>query len=138
MSYSETITKESLTNILNEVLPQSRPEPLADYIVEQGASGDWTYRKWNSGIVECWRLVSISSMSWSAYITGLYYGNVSFSFPFAISNPLIYANIRRVSSNVGWVANINYSSSTSFSLTIVRNGNSGDVTAQVYVKGKWK
>lgn len=27
---------------------------LADYVVEQGTSGIWTYRKWNSGIAECW------------------------------------------------------------------------------------
>ena len=26
----------------------------ADYIVEQGTSDIWTYRKWNSGITECW------------------------------------------------------------------------------------
>lgn len=26
----------------------------ADYIVEQGTSGIWTYRKWNSGAAECW------------------------------------------------------------------------------------
>lgn len=26
----------------------------ADYIVDQGVSGDWIYRKWNSGIAECW------------------------------------------------------------------------------------
>lgn len=25
-----------------------------DYIVEQGTDGIWTYRKWNSGIAECW------------------------------------------------------------------------------------
>lgn len=25
-----------------------------DYIVEQGTSGIWTYRKWNSGIAELW------------------------------------------------------------------------------------
>ena len=28
--------------------------PAADYVVEQGTSGIWTYRKWNSGIAECW------------------------------------------------------------------------------------
>ena len=27
---------------------------VVDYIVEQGTSGIWTYRKWNSGIAECW------------------------------------------------------------------------------------
>lgn len=26
----------------------------ADYVVEQGTSGMWTYRKWNSGVMECW------------------------------------------------------------------------------------
>lgn len=25
-----------------------------DYIVEQGVSDNWTYRKWDSGIAECW------------------------------------------------------------------------------------
>ena len=28
--------------------------PVADFIVEQGVSGNWTYRKWNSGVAECW------------------------------------------------------------------------------------
>lgn len=28
-----------------------------DFVVAQGTSGDWTYRKWNSGLAECWRTV---------------------------------------------------------------------------------
>lgn len=28
-----------------------------DFIVEQGTSEDWYYRKWNSGIAECWRII---------------------------------------------------------------------------------
>lgn len=31
---------------------------MADFVVEQGTSGVWTYRKWNSGIAECWGNVS--------------------------------------------------------------------------------
>ena len=27
---------------------------IADYVVEQGTSGIWTYRKWNSGVAEIW------------------------------------------------------------------------------------
>ena len=27
---------------------------IADYVVEQGSDDTWTYRKWNSGIAECW------------------------------------------------------------------------------------
>ena len=47
--------KELLTGIINKI--QQIAEKLgliADYVVEQGTSGTWTYRKWNSGIAECW------------------------------------------------------------------------------------
>lgn len=30
----------------------------ADYIVEQGTSGIWTYRKWASGVAECWAKIT--------------------------------------------------------------------------------
>lgn len=31
---------------------------MADYVIEQRISGIWTYRKWNSGMAECWAAVS--------------------------------------------------------------------------------
>lgn len=27
---------------------------MGDYVVDTGTSGIWSYRKWNSGIAECW------------------------------------------------------------------------------------
>lgn len=40
----------SLKTLLTRIL-----EALSvDYVVEEGTSGIWTYRKWNSGIAECW------------------------------------------------------------------------------------
>ncbi len=38
-----------------------------DYIVEQGTSGIWTYRKWNSGIAECWGRTDIVVPTSGAY-----------------------------------------------------------------------
>lgn len=38
----------------------------ADYVVEHGASGIWTYRKWSSGIVECWGTQSYSNIAVAA------------------------------------------------------------------------
>lgn len=39
---------------------------IADFPVEIGTSGIWSYKKWNSGIAECWGRVSTSSVSgWS-------------------------------------------------------------------------
>ena len=36
-----------------------------DYITEQGTSGIWTYRKWHSGIVECWADTTLSPTSYT-------------------------------------------------------------------------
>lgn len=33
---------------------------VADFVVEQGTSGIWTYRKWNSGIAECWGMTPVN------------------------------------------------------------------------------
>lgn len=33
----------------------------ADYIVEQGTSDGWTYRKWASGLAECWGEVAVNT-----------------------------------------------------------------------------
>ena len=75
---SKTITQNDLTNILNEIFPATSDDMTpaqiedfvqslnavatssVDYIVEQGISGRWTYRKWNSGIAECWGYYSKS------------------------------------------------------------------------------
>ncbi len=37
----------------------------ADYIVEEGASGIWTYRKWASGIAECWGTYFVASSTYA-------------------------------------------------------------------------
>lgn len=44
-----------------------------DEIVETGTDGDWTYRKWSSGIAECW-----GSHSWP--ITWDTWGNTNYGF----------------------------------------------------------
>lgn len=45
----------------------------ADYIVEQGTSGDWTYRKWNSGIAECWAYFRFSNLAMTSSEGSGYY-----------------------------------------------------------------
>ena len=37
--------------------------PIADFVVEQGTSGYWTYRKWKSGLSEGWFRNSYASLS---------------------------------------------------------------------------
>lgn len=52
-------------------------EALGDYIVEQGTSDIWTYRKWNSGIAEIWGYASAESETEDIVST-------LFPFPFKI------------------------------------------------------
>lgn len=50
----------------------------ADYIVQQGTSGNWTYRKWNSGVAECF-----IRHTFTPYATGD--NDVTISYPFTFT-----------------------------------------------------
>ena len=39
----------------------------ADYITEEGTEGIWTWRKWASGVAECWGTMTQNITSWSAW-----------------------------------------------------------------------
>lgn len=115
-----------------------------DWVVEEGTSGIWKYRKWDSGIAECWGMAEISGLSWSSYTTGGIATNYN-SSPAQIPMPTslftsiesINANTHYAGSNVGWVANTTYSA-TAVLLTFVRNGNTGVMRAFINIKGRWK
>lgn len=112
------------------------------HVVETGTSGIWKYRKWSDGTAECWGRTSSSSFTWSTYTTGLYYNSnnwlISLPFAFKDTNYVVTANTYYVGGAVGWVANANAYDSSTFKLTIVRNGNTGDVYVNIHVIGRWK
>ncbi len=59
-----------------------------DYVLEQGTSGIWYYRKWASGRAECWGTVECTGVTatntWgNAYESTTEYGNVDYPFTFA-------------------------------------------------------
>ncbi len=62
---------------------------LVDYVVEQGTDGIWTYRKWSSGIAECWGEYSVTISHYSTALGGYaYYTNISFPSDLFISAPI--------------------------------------------------
>lgn len=116
-------------------------ELLDDFIVDQGTSGIWTYEKYASGDCECWGQYEInsSSITWNAYLsTGLNYGNTRVAYPFNITDAIINATVNYCGGNVGWVSTANAYDNTQTSITVVRNGNSGTLTINIHVKGKWR
>lgn len=54
-------------------------QPLKDFVIEQGTSGAWTYRKWYNGTAECWGTLN-GTLSPYTSINGFsaYEGGVSF------------------------------------------------------------
>lgn len=50
-----------------------------DYVVEQGKSGQWMYRKFKSGIAECWAKITFTPTT----ATGQLQSGVTFPFVFS-------------------------------------------------------
>lgn len=74
--------------------------PLADFVIQQGVSGAWTYRKWKSGTAECWCQYSFTatvSIAW-----GVLYESSAISLP---AFPFTFAEIPQVHISAG---NCNY------------------------------
>lgn len=60
--------------------------PLADFVIQQGTSGIWTYRKWKSGVAECWCQYSFTAAITTAWGVLFESGAVTLpSFPFTFS-----------------------------------------------------
>lgn len=111
---------------------------ISDIVVDAGTSGDWTYRKYASGIVEAWCKVEVdsSNITWNAYLsTGLVYGNTRISYPFNIANAVINATLDYAGGSVGWVSTANALDNTQTSVTMVRNGQTGTMRISLNVRG---
>ena len=78
----------------------------ADYITEQGTSEIWTYRKWNSGIAECWGEKSWTISSWTSW-GGTYYSTtlsvINYPTNLFIAKPSVVAD-GHTSNGDSWLA----------------------------------
>lgn len=112
----------------------------ADYIVEQGTSGAWTYRKWNGGTSECWGS-GVATYQTSSTEGGLYYVLSKATLPTGlfISTP---TSIVTVSGN--WIGGASVGTGNTKSLlniyiwTPTSDANTRTLSAQVHCFGRWK
>ena len=142
---SETITRNDLKAVLDEVLPNAS----VDYIVEQGTSGIWTYRKWNSGVAECWGKGTISG-TWTAW-GSVYHIEKTFDYPFAFASvPVVQAfsqaqSVSGVSSSIMSVGSYIGLADTALqehcNVALFRataGTNSVNYPCDIYAIGRWK
>lgn len=110
-----------------------------DFVIEQGVSGIWTYRKWNSGVAECWLRDSYSAVMQNA--TGnMYYGN-SFSIPM----PITFTKVPTVSihgqptSGLGWLTGDSATNAgTIFIRPLSPTSANATFVVNIYAIGRWK
>lgn len=158
---SETITRNDLTAILNSVLPNpadmtpqevedfidsllGQGSNIADFVVEEGtetAGGvDWTYRKWNSGIAECWGKWS-GTLSHYSTMAGFYaYNTGSINYPSGlfIEEPNAHFS-GRIDGGFCLTGTL-YSASKDYMscYALATAGNSQSCVFFIYSIGKWK
>lgn len=115
-----------------------------DYIVEQGTSGNWVYRKWNSGLAECWGFVKGSTAVTGAWGSCYSSGNdIKASFPFAFTDyPIVQATPVYDNGGNFWIATdtAGTSKTQTAQYQIVRPNSFDPVAYKInfYAIGHWK
>lgn len=139
------------TSDIDAIVPNSMvtAKPVGDYIVEQGTSGIWTYRKWNSGVAECWGrgsfTVSGSGTVWNS--TVYYYGLTTIDYPFTFySVPTEFASPTGATAYSYWLYKGDNTSADNTTSHTARYGaikvntfsNGTVLTVSFLVQGRWK
>lgn len=114
---------------------------LADYIVEQGVSGIWTYRKWASGIIECWGQTDIGAVGITNTTGGQYYSNTQYLDYPPLANQVdhvslsAYSDVTVYTLSEYWLANrkIAYRLMTGYQVTTPLA-----TRLSAYVMGRWQ
>ena len=115
----------SVTQKTESIVKQTIDNDFADAIVSQGVNDGWKYRRYASGVVECWKQVE-PTITWSAF--GSYYkGSFAPNIPFTVEQ--VYASIDSAPS-VAWIGNADDSA-----VTIIREGNTGAVKVNLHCIG---
>lgn len=135
------ITADNLNAIQDELIRVggAGTSSVADYVIEQGTSGVWFYRKWNSGFSECWThsAITVRGVHWADVLGGYGY-SILLNFP-----QNLFTNVTTV------IANGSTGTGTGFALTsspnknnvtviVVGNQEDNQLTIQVEAKGYWK
>ena len=114
----------------------------ADYIVSQGTSGIWTFRKWASGVAECWLeseltltgSTPVANMNGSAYLS---YVDVDLPFTFK-TQPCGVAN-GVLGTGTGFVNVWCRNGYNEITVYVTGNQNNAAITIRsMIVTGRWK
>lgn len=141
-SDKETADNERLENKKNL-------ENIVDYVEEQGTSGIWTYRKWNSGIGECYGKIVVETTVTNPWGNGFTSGalvNYVQNFPFEFKElPILNASLMPNTTGailmVPGASDIGTTTKKTGAFEIYRGAQSEDIASYILVFsviGTWK
>lgn len=114
--------------------------PVADFLVEQGTSGIWTYQKWNSGIAECWGEYS-GSVSVSNHLSSAYHSNsITVNYPISFAEPAIFTVDGGSNDKINWARKFaeNRTDHATFLIIALEQQSSAQIRVNLHVCGRWK
>lgn len=114
-----------------------------DYVIEQGTSGIWIYRKWASGLAECWgvtdAITQTTSTDWNVMTSNT--GTPAINYPFTFVNPPVVSPSVYIHNGNFWLVTYNAGSTTQTpTYQIARGKSATTVTFKLgfHVFGNWK
>lgn len=113
---------------------------VADYVIAQGASGAWTYRKWNSGVYECWRQITgtiTNAGTWNNF--RIFNGSADWPDGVFKANPAVFYNCY-IGSGYAIAARGSLSTTTQFKWAALGTDSDPNIgySVNVYAIGRWK
>ena len=122
-----------------EVPVKIQGSPITDFVVEQGTTEIWTYRKWYSGIAECWGFWQEEGIAIKEPASGAYRSDsMTKTLPFVFYGTSIIAG--HVSKSM-WFGNTWVSSGTStlnYAISRATSADSDSCDIRMFIIGKWK
>ena len=102
---------------------------VADYVVEQGTSGIWTYKKYSSGVIECWttRRWATPTLTMTAISSSGTYKSQTLSMPFPTD---LFTDVENC-----FNVRFSFMSSGTYLLSVMNSAPSNSVLPVVIVKG---
>ena len=107
------------------------------YVVEQGTTDGWTYRKWSDGAVEAWASnVSFGSQTPAVWISPIRYKDITGTIPSGIFTAAPSLQVTSATAQ-WWVNNANATSPTSYSARLSTVASSAQQTfINIFAKGR--
>ena len=116
----------------------------ADYIVSQGTSGDFRYRKWNSGVVEAWYYKDLGSLNLTVkkadgvWTNDTYQAvNVTLPSGLFVDDPIVTGNIGSTGYTLFQISSVS-STAVAYRIWSSHTSNPNNCVVSMQLTGRWK